>query len=194
MTQKSDQIRASGDASLRLDDILRQIKGQKYPPVHLWNPDFCGDIDMRIARDGTWYYMGTPIGRKEMVKLFSGILRKDEDGKHYLVTPVEKVGIDVEDAPLLAVEVMGDGEGEDQILTFRTNVDDLVMAGPDHPIRVETDPETGEPAPYVHVRANLEALINRSVFYELAAMAVERDGYHGIWSGGNFYRLGKTGV
>ncbi len=193
MTQKNDQISASPDQSFRLDDIVRRIKGQKYPPVHLWNPPFCGDIDMRIARDGTWFYMGTPIGRKEMVKLFASILRRDDDGRTYLVTPVEKVGIQVEDAPLVAVELMRSGQGQGETLSFRTNVDDLVMAGPDHAIRVEIDAQTGEPAPYIHVRANLEALINRPVFYELAALAVEKDGQHGVWSGGEFYSLGQVG-
>lgn len=156
---------------IRLEDILKQIEGQKYPPVDKWNPDFCGDIDMRIAADGTWYYMGTPITRERMVRLFSTVLRKDDDDKTYLVTPVEKIGITVEDAPFVAIRVDRlDGDGG-QALKFSTNVGDDVIVGPDHPIRVEVNEETGEPRPYVHVRGNLEALIARSVFYELVEMA-----------------------
>jgi hypothetical protein len=161
------------------------------PPVHLWNPDFCGDIDMRIARDGTWFYMGTPIGRERLVRLFSTILRHDEDGKYYLVTPVEKVGIKVEDAPFLAVSMAVEGKGRDQVLTFTTSVGDSAAAGEEHPIRFVVDKATGEPAPYVHVRARLEALINRAVFYDLVELGTEetREGksWFGVWSGGVFF-------
>ena len=132
------------------------------PPVHKWNPPFCGDLDMRIARDGTWFYLGTPIGRKELVTLFSSILRKDGDD-YFLVTPVEKVGIQVDDAPFVAV----DFELANGVLTFETQVGDFADAGSEHPIRVVRDPETGEPSPYVHIRANLEALIDRKSFYRL---------------------------
>ncbi|MDA5193148.1 DUF1285 domain-containing protein [Govanella unica] len=165
--------------------------GRGLPPVHLWNPEFCGDIDMRIARDGSWYYMGTPIGRKPMVRLFSTILRHDDDDKYYLVTPVEKVGITVDDAPFLAVEMTVEGRGEGQRLTFRTTVEDEVTAGPEHPIRVVIDPDTQEPSPYVHVRANLEARINRALFYDLVELAEERDGKLGIWSDGVFFVIGE---
>lgn len=148
------------------------------PPVHLWNPPHCGDIDMRIARDGTWFYMGTPIGRAELVKLFSTILRKDGDD-YVLVTPVEKVGITVDDAPFVAVDFNLRGDG----LEFETNVGDKMVAGPDHPIRVVRDPETGEPSPYVLVRANLEALIDRKSFYRLVDIG-ERADYDGVvWFG-----------
>ncbi|GHF23760.1 hypothetical protein GCM10017044_17910 [Kordiimonas sediminis] len=160
--------------TLNLEDLMKQVEGQSYPPVDKWNPDFCGDIDMRIARDGTWFYMGTPITRQRMVKLFSTILRKDEDGKTYLVTPVEKVGITVDDAPFVAVRVDAVGEGDSQALHFTTNVGDCVIAGKDNPIRVEVDPETGEPSPYVHVRGRLEALISRAAFYELVDLAETR--------------------
>lgn len=167
----------------------RKAKG--LPPVHLWNPDFCGDIDMRIARDGTWFYMGTPIGRERLVRLFSTILRHDEDGKYYLVTPVEKVGIKVEDAPFLAVAMKVEGEGRDQRLVFTTNVGDETVAGKEHPIRFVIDGETGEPAPYVHVRARLEALINRAVFYDLVELGAEEEHegrrWFGVWSGGVFF-------
>lgn len=141
--------------------------GKGLPPVERWNPEFCGDIDMEIRADGTWFYLGTPIGRMPLVQLFSTVLRKDEDGKTYLVTPVEKVGIRVEDAPFVAVEMNVSGEGEGQILTFRTNVGDVVEAGPEHPLRFEDEPETGGLKPYLHVRGRLEALVARPVMYEL---------------------------
>ena len=136
------------------------------PPVHLWDPPFCGDLDMRIARDGTWFYQGTPIGRPGLVRLFSTILRKD-GAKYFLVTPVEKVGITVEDAPFVALDFECNGAGEAQTLAFETNVGDTVRAGPDNPIRVVRDEATGEPAPYVMVRGGLEALIDRKSFYRL---------------------------
>ncbi len=158
------------------------------PPVHLWNPPFCGDLDIRIARDGTWFYLGTPIGRKELVRLFSSILRKDGED-YFLVTPVEKVGIQVDDAPFVAV----DFEAEDGVLTFETQVGDFAAAGPDHPIRVERDPETGEPSPYVHIRANLEALIDRKSFYRLVDIgeteAVEGTDWFGVRSAGVFFPI-----
>ncbi|MEG5263795.1 DUF1285 domain-containing protein [Pseudomonas sp. JDS28PS106] len=175
-------------------DLFAQVpKSKGLPPVHLWNPAFCGDIDMRIARDGTWFYQGTPIGRKPMVRLFSTILRRDGDD-YLLVTPVEKVGIKVDDAPFVAVRLDVQGEGERQVLRFITNVEDEVEAGPEHPLRVVIDPRTQEPSPYVHVRANLEALINRNVFYQLVELAVSRtvDGQRwlGVWSHGEFFPIG----
>lgn len=165
-------------------------KGGKLPPVHLWNPPFCGDLDMRIRRDGTWFYQGTPIGRPQLVRLFSTIL-KLEDGKYYLVTPVEKVGITVDDAPFVAVDFMAEGSGRDQQLTFQTNVGDHAIAGPDHPIRVVRDAETGEPSPYVMIRAGLEALIDRKSFYRLVDLGAHADHegarWFGLWSGGMFF-------
>ncbi|MGB5557352.1 MAG: DUF1285 domain-containing protein, partial [Paracoccaceae bacterium] len=162
------------------------------PPVHLWNPEFCGDLDMRIARDGTWFYLGTPIGRKELVRLFSTILRRDGDD-YFLVTPVEKVGITVEDAPFVAVDFEATGEGRDQVLTFETNVGDVVIAGPDNPIRVVRDAETGEPSPYVLVRRNLEALIDRKSFYRLVEIGTHEDqdgtSWFGLWSSGQFFAV-----
>lgn len=157
-------------------------KGKGLPPVHLWNPPFCGDLDMRIARDGTWFYLGTPIGRPELVRLFSTILRRD-GGDFFLVTPVEKVGITVEDAPFVAVDFDVVLVGQDQVLRFTTNVGDVVDAGPERPIRVIRAPESGEPSPYVLVRANLEALIDRKSFYRLVEIGVHQD-YHGSsWFG-----------
>lgn len=180
----------------RAGGLLAQIpasKGKGLPPVHLWNPDCCGDIDMRIARDGTWYYLGTPIGRKPMVRLFSTIIRRDGDD-YFLVTPVEKCGITVDDAPFVAVSVAVEGEGEQQVLRFTTNVEDEVVADAAHPIRVELDPQTQEPSPYVLVRSNLEALIHRNVFYQLVELAVSREiegrEWLGVWSGGEFFPIG----
>ena len=155
---------------------------------------FCGDIDIRIARDGTWYHEGSPITRKPLVKLFAGILRREPDGEYYLVTPAEKRRIRVDDAPFVAVYVTASGEGTAQQLTFRTNVDDEVTAGADHPIRVAFDEATAEPAPYVEIRPGLEALIARAVYYELVGMGetAQRDGMDvlGVWSGGEFFTLG----
>lgn len=150
-----------------LASFAKQVGEQTFPPVEKWNPDFCGDIDMRIASDGTWFYMGTPIGRENMVRLFASVLRKDEDGKTYLVTPVEKIGITVDDAHFVAVSVDIAGEGDDLTLCFTTNVGDQVIAGPDHAIYVDVDADSGEPRPYLHVRGRLEALISRNVYYEL---------------------------
>lgn len=179
-----------------LNAIIQQIKDKKHPPVHLWNPDFCGDLDMKIARDGTWFYLGSPIGRKRLVKLFSSVIRYDDDGKYYLVTPVEKIGITVEDAPFVAVEMFVEGEGKDQVISFRTHVDDYVVADKQHPIRLAVEEENREPAPYVTVRANLEALINRAVFYDLINLAVEEevDGAtkFGVWSSGEFFDFGTV--
>ena len=156
----------------------RAAQKRGLPPVHLWNPPHCGDLDMRIARDGTWFYMGTPIGRPELVKLFSTILRKDGE-EYVLVTPVEKVGITVDDAPFVAVDFNRKGDG----LVFETNVGDVMTAGPEHPIRVVRDPETGEPAPYVLVRANLEALIDRKSFYRLVEIGEHADHEGTQWFG-----------
>ncbi|HEY0289707.1 MAG TPA: DUF1285 domain-containing protein [Pseudomonas sp.] len=179
----------------KANDLLAQIpkSGKGLPPVHLWNPDFCGDIDMRIARDGTWYYLGTPIGRKPMVRLFSTIIRRDGNA-YFLITPVEKVGITVDDAPFVAVLLDVQGEGEAQVLRFTTNVDDVVEAGAEHVLRVSIDPQTQEPTPYLHVRSNLEALIHRNVFYQLVDLAVTRDiggqRWLGVWSDGEFFKIG----
>ena len=152
------------------------------PPVHLWNPPFCGDLDMEIRRDGTWFYMGTPIGRPALVRLFSSILRKDGDS-YFLVTPVEKVGIRVHDAPFVAVDFVVENPGADQVIRFKTHVGDEADAGPDHPIRVVRHPETGEPSPYVHIRGALEALIDRKSFYRLVDIG-EVQSFDGVdWFG-----------
>jgi hypothetical protein len=160
------------------------------PPVHLWNPPFCGDLDMEIRRDGTWFYLGTPIGRAPLVRLFSTILKR-EGNAYFLVTPVEKVGIRVVDAPFVAVDAEVTGTGTGQTISFTTNVGDTVTAGPEHPVRVERDAATGEPSPYVMVRADLWALIDRKTFYRLVEVGQdhEREGesWFGLWSGGAFF-------
>lgn len=147
--------------------------GKGAAPVERWNPAFCGDLDMEIRADGTWFYLGTPIGRPALVQLFSSVLRKDADGRTYLVTPAEKVGIRVADAPFVAVEMDVAGEADAQVLTFRTNVGDVVEAGPDHPLRFADEPETDGLKPYLHVRGRLEALLSRPLLYELAAIGEE---------------------
>jgi hypothetical protein len=177
------------------DDIAAAARAASkggLPPIHKWNPPFCGDLDMRIARDGTWFYNGTPIGRAPLVRLFSTILKR-EDGKYFLVTPVEKVGITVDDAPFVAIDFEVAGTEEDAVLTFQTNVGDQTAAGPKHPIRVIRDPETGEPSPYVHVRDNLEALIDRKSFYRLIDLGQYQDhdgvSWFGIMSSGQFFPI-----
>ncbi len=167
---------------------VKAAKSRGLPPVEKWNPPFCGDIDMQIRRDGTWFYEGTPIGRIGLVKLFSTILIREED-KYFLVTPVEKVGITVEDAPFVAVDFEATGKGKDQQLTFVTNLDDVSEAGPDAPIRVVRDDETGEPSPYILIRRNLEALIDRKSFYRLVEVGAHHEGWFGVWSGGAFFGI-----
>lgn len=185
---KPAQISVTADSIAAAVGAMPKNKGSA--PVHLWNPPFCGDLDMRIARDGTWYYLGSPIGRKPLVKLFSSIIRRDGDA-YFLVTPVEKVGITVDDAPFVAVDFEVRGEGESQQITFSTNVDDTVSASPDAPLRLERDPQTGEPSPYVLVRTNLEALIDRKSFYRLVDLGeagrFDGEDWFGVWSGGQFF-------
>lgn len=187
---KSEQNTVTVSANALAEAASAATKGKGLPPVHLWNPPFCGDLDMRIARDGTWFYEGTPIGRPALVRLFSTILKREGE-KFFLVTPVEKVGITVEDAPFVAVDFRVEGEGEEQRLSFLTNVGDEAEAGPDHPLRVTRDPETGEPAPYVMIRAGMEALIDRKSFYRLVELGAHtrHDGadWFGLWSGGVFF-------
>ena len=170
-----------------------QAPGRGLPPVHLWNPAHCGEIDIVIRKDGLWFHEGSPIGREALVRLFSTVLRKDPDGFH-LVTPVEKMKITVEDAPFIATRV--DREG--QALKFLTNVGDEVEAGPENEIRIEMDAATGEPRPYRHVRRGLDALIARPVFYELVEMARERETPEGprlgVESNGAWFPVGPAGA
>ena len=161
--------------------------GRGPAPVEKWEPTYCGALDIVIKRDGSWTYLGTPIGRKKLVQLFASVLRKDEDGVTYLVTPVEKIAITVEDAHFVAVEMAVTGEGREAVLTFRTDVGDVVEAGPDHPIRFEIEEGTGGLKPYLHVRGRLEALVNRAVTHDLLARVEECDGIAGVWSAGRFF-------
>ncbi len=193
----SDQRKGSAETALApaLDpaEIARHLKGGRLPPVQLWHPERQGVSEMRILRDGSWLHQGRPINRQAMVRLFSTVLRHDDDGIHYLVTPAEMLSIGINDAPFVAVEMTVHGANREQILVFRTNVDDEVMAGPEHPIHVVFDTETGEPSPYVLVRDRLEALIARSVFYDLIELAVEVDiageRQFGLWSAGIFFPI-----
>jgi hypothetical protein len=173
------------------DAAASAATGKGLPPVHLWNPPFCGDLDMRIASDGTWFYLGTPIGRPALVRLFSTVLKR-EDGKHFLVTPVEKVGITVDDAPFLAVEMVKDADARGPLLRFRTNVDDWVECDAEHRLRFEVSAEGGL-TPYLHVRADLWAKVTRAVYYDLVDIGEERvvDGrsMFGIASGGAFFAM-----
>jgi len=180
-----------GLAEAATDAAKNRTAGKGLPPVHLWNPPFCGDLDMRIAGDGTWFYMGTPIGRPALVRLFSTILKREE-GKHFLVTPVEKVGIRVDDAPFLAVEMQTEQDDRGQHLRFRTNVDDWVDCDAAHRLRFEATADGGL-TPYLHVRADLWAKVTRALYYDLVDMGEERmvDGQpmFGVESGGAFFAM-----
>ena len=182
----------ASDVSNPLKGLGDVVKAKVLPPVELWNPPFCGDIDMHIAADGLWYYMNSPIGRKPLMKLFASILRFDGDGKYYLVTPVEKCGIRVDDAPFVAIRMQVAGTGHDQVISFETNVDDEIVVGPEHPLRVAEEAGTGGLKPYVLVRRNLEALVSRALFYDLAALGVVEGEWFGVWSSGGFYPMQKA--
>ena len=173
---------------LSLGEVARLAAERKLPPVETWNPSHCGDSGMRIAADGSWFHEGSPIGREAMVRLFSTILRREPDGGFVLVTPAEKLDIEVEDAPFLAVELKTEGEGRDRSLAFRLNVGELVVAGPVHPLRFEPRPDG--PRPYLQVRPGLDARVVRSVYYHLVELALS-DGVEplGLWSGGAFFPL-----
>ena len=176
----------------RFAELLALTRAGKRLPVEQWHPSHCGHSDMRIAADGTWFHAGTPIGRKELVKLFSSILRREPDGSHVLVTPVEKLDIDVEDAPFIAVDADSQGAGAARQILFRLNTDDVVACGPDHAldVRVAVD---GTPRPYLHVRGGLLALVNRATFYRLADLALaEGADPPGLWSGGAFFAFASA--
>ncbi|MGE0039359.1 MAG: DUF1285 domain-containing protein [Xanthobacteraceae bacterium] len=172
--------------------VARQAGERGLPPVHLWNPPFCGDLDMRIAVDGTWYYLKTPIGRQALVKLFASVLKREDDS-YYLVTPVEKCGIVVEDAPFLAVELNVERGERGQVLRFRTNVDDWVACGPGHALRFEPEDGTGGLKPYLHVRRDLWAKVTRALFYDLVELGEEREVggelMFGVASDGEFFTM-----
>ena len=187
---------ADGLASLMANAGKAGSVGKGPAPVEKWNPPYCGSIDMRIAGDGTWFYMGSPIGREAMVRLFASVLRKDEDGETYLVTPVERCGIRIDDAPFVAVEMHCAGVGAAQQLTFRTNVGDIVEAGPYHALRFAIDMEHGGVKPYVLVRGRLEARINRAVTYQMLDLGNEQDidgeRWFGVWAGQQFFPIQRA--
>lgn len=176
-----------------LERLLKGARGRTPAPVERWDPPHCGDIGLKIRADGTWLYQDSPVGREALVKLFASVLRKDADGGTYLVTPAEKVDVAVEDAPFLAVEMAVQGRGRGQEIVFRTNVDDVVRCGPEHPLRFVRQEPGGGLKPYVLVRGRLEALLTRALLYELADLAAEEthDGrtVAGIWSGGVFFPM-----
>ncbi|WP_018623730.1 DUF1285 domain-containing protein [Kangiella aquimarina] len=176
-----------------LSELEKNSDGQSLPPVEKWNPEFCGDMELIIKRDGSWQYEGSPIGRQRLVKLFSTVLKKEDD-KYFLVTPVEKLGIRVEDAPFLVIRMQVKDTAEGPIISFEDNCDNQIVLTKDNPIWVEHDSKTGEPSPYIMVRRNLHALIHRNVFYELVERAEERvivDQKHlGVMSAGEFFSLG----
>lgn len=173
-------------ASLSIAEIAELAEAQKLPPVDQWEPKESGDSEMRIAADGSWYHQGDPIQRPAMVRAFSTILRRETDDSYALVTPYQKLSIEVEDAPFVAVQLESQGSGEDRTLAFRLNTDHLVVAGPDHPLRFGTD----EPQPYLHVRGGLEAVLARPVYYELVELALtENNDPLGIWSAGAFFPM-----
>ncbi len=189
-------------SGLDLAEIIKTAKAQQagdgIRPVDKWNPPYCGEMDMVIKADGSWWHEGTRITRLPLIQLFASILRKDDDGRTYLVTPVEKIGIQVERAHFIAIRVDKKGEGDDQLLYFTTDMGDVVEAGPDNPIRVETDPDTLEPDPYITIRGRLEAAMTRPVFYELVDYAQEIDTPEGrqlgVFSHGTFFPLGPAGA
>ncbi|WP_085034226.1 DUF1285 domain-containing protein [Ensifer aridi] len=192
------KIQRTGDAA-GLAALIARAAGQtdgearELPPVERWNPPFCGDIDMEIRADGTWFYMGTPIGRQPLVRLFSTVLRRDGDGKTYLVTPVEKVGIRVADAPFIAIEMSVTVKDDENVLTFRTNVGDVVEAGPEHPLRFVIHGDNRELKPYLHVRGGLEALVSRPVMYDIVELgeSIDVDGVEmfGVKSAGAVFPI-----
>ena len=196
--QDKRQDVSAGRKTSGLDGIAAMLPregGKGLPPVHLWNPPFCGDLDMRIASDGTWFYEKSPIGRLGLVKLFSSVLKREGD-KYFLVTPVEKVGIVVDDAPFTAVELKVENAAEGRTFNFRTNVDEWIAAGPGHDLRFEEDAENGGLAPYLHVRRHLWAKVTRALFYDLVDLGEERDiggkAMFGVASRGEFYAMAEA--
>lgn len=198
-------LKTGNGSETRKTDLTSLIKmaraqgaGENALPVEKWNPEYCGEMDMVIRADGSWWHEGSRITRAPLIKLFASILRKDDDGHHYLVTPVEKIQITVEVAPFQAIRVDIEGAGEDQRLFFTTNMDEVIEIGPDRPLRVITDRETLEPTPLILVRGNLEAVLVRSVFYELVEHASEVDtdegAQLGVYGGGQFFPLGPAGI
>jgi hypothetical protein len=189
---------------LGLESLLKAGSAGKIPPVEHWDPPYCGDIGMAIRADGVWTYQGSPIGRMALVKLFASVLRRDPNARHFLVTPVEKIDVTVEDAPFLAVEMQVDGEpGPSQQLVFRTNVDDIVRCGPANPLAFRLEEPNGGLKPYLLVRGRLEALVTRALYYDLIELAVPEDGAMSpdprgeprlvIWSSGQAFQVEAEG-
>jgi hypothetical protein len=172
---------------LRLDELQKLIDERRLPPVDQWNPEACGHSGMRIARDGTWYHDGAPIRRPAMVRLFSTVLRREPDGRHVLVTPVERLEIEVDSTAFRAIEMQVEGEGREQRIAFALDSGDAVILGPDHPLRI-VETESG-PSPRVAVRYGLEAELTRAIYYELVELALAADGQPGVWSNGAFFAL-----
>ena len=180
-----------------LEALLKAQTGTGPAPVERWNPPYCGDIGLAILRDGTWTYLKSPIGRKPLVALFARVLRKDDDGRTYLVTPAEKVDVAVADAHFMAVEMEVRGEGQAQALLFRTNVDDIVTCDREHPLRFVTEAGSGGLKPYLRVRGRLDALVTRALYQDLVALAVDDPtggDRLGVWSGGCFFPLDAAAV
>jgi hypothetical protein len=187
-----DDMKAAGGGEIgKLEELVAAVPERRPAPVENWHPPYCGDIGLKIRRDGSWAYRDSPIGRPALVKLFAGVLRKDADGRTYLVTPAEKVDVEVEDAPFLAVDMQVQGADRQQQLVFRTNVDDVVACGPDHPLRFAEQQPGGGLKPYLLVRGRLEALLTRALVHDLVALAVEQPAeggrMPGVWSGGVFF-------
>src|SRR5215468_5235960 len=190
-------LKMAADTVPRIQGLEALIAAQaatRRPPVDSWHPPYCGDIGMEIRADGTWYYRDSPIARLALVKLFASVLRKDADGRHYLVTPAERVDVRVADAPFLAVEMEVRGTGREHTLVFRTNVDDVVEAGPAHPLRFEIEPGSQGLKPYLIVRGRLEALVTRALYYDLVELAVDEGDGLGLWSGGAFFVMSAAAV
>lgn len=185
------QQNGGGNRITGLVELLAQAERAGAAPVEAWDPPYCGDIGLKITADGQWHYQGSPIHRERLVKLFASVLRRDEDGRHYLVTPAEKVDVQVENAPFVAVEMERRGAGSDQTLLFRTNLDDVVECGPERPLRFEVDRDGGC-KPYVRVRGRLEAVLSRALTHDLLNLAIETQadkGVIGVWSGGRFFAI-----
>ncbi len=185
--------RTTTEGASAFERLMREAAGDRYPPVERWEPDYCGEIDIRIAANGTWFHEGRPIRRPELVRLFSRVLRRDEDGHHYLVTPVEKMRIRVDDAPLHVSTMETTGRGRERRIVFGTLTDDRILLDAEHPLVVRPSPAGGGPRPYVRARGRLDALLLRPVYYELAGLACEErvDGRPrlGVWSAGRFFPL-----
>ncbi len=197
MVESLNQSNSEFDMSALIKAAKAQGDGQGQRPVEKWNPEYCGEMDMIIKADGSWWHEGTRITRLPLVKLFASILRKDEDGETYLVTPAEKIRIQIEQAHFLAIRVDVEGEGKDQRVFFTTNMDEVIEVGPERPIRVDINPDNQEPRPFITVRGRLEALLSRPVFYELVEHGVvetiDGDDQLGVYASGAFFVLGKVG-